>query len=96
MVRHQARVWARAEDTVEGEALIWRVHCTCWAHLPVPDGFFRRAEAEAELAAHLRKVAPPRRRRCRAPSVHHRRWWEACSVCADQPVLAGMENLADQ
>lgn len=93
MVRHQAHVWTRAEDTDEGEALIWRVHCTCRAHLPAPAGFFRRAEAEAELAAHLRQVAPPAHRRCRTPSTHHRRWWEACPICADQPMIAGMEHL---
>lgn len=97
MAGHRPRVWARCEFTDRGEeALVWRVHCTCRAHLPIPAGFFRREQAEQELAGHLREVAPPEHRRCRVPASHRRRWWEECAACADQPMLAGMEHLAEQ
>ena len=94
MAAHQPYVWRRAEITDQGEeALIWRVHCTCAAHLPLPAGFFRQREAEQDRDRHLREVAPPEHRRCRRPSAHHRRWWEECGACADQTMIPGFEEL---
>lgn len=82
--RHRPQVWVVAEDTDEGEAYVWRVHCCPHTRAVA---CFARSKAERAAAEHLEQVAPPQEQRCTRPGEHHRRWWEVCLLCVGQDPL---------